>query len=200
MGSRKTGIEIRFKIPPKEFSGYLNAAISSGMTAAAQWWIDEAMAKHFEESAFARYGYQTRSGQYPIRGTFVTKAGKLRKRIKTAKGWRTFPSKDQESQGITLSRTASGYQQSKIKSKGHGKPLVWTGRLREEVMASAKIVSANRTGATIRARGRALNLSGRKNMPDMKKEITTVIPEERRAMAQVAGRTIAERMRAIRAA
>ncbi len=78
---------------------------------------------------------------------------------------------------------------------GHARPLVWTGTLERAAKSKRNtVVRANRRGAIIRfARGvQVLNLSGRSGMPDMRRELSTVIPEEIGVLNEVLAEAVAE--------
>lgn len=95
-----------------------------------------------------------------------------------------------------------GYSRRKQKHKRHNLPLTWSGELKRSSLMTAQIrVSRNR--ATVRfGRGtQALNFAGsakakRKNYPDLRSELTAVLPEELERLAGIMIETIAEEFNA----
>lgn len=91
------------------------------------------------------------------------------------------------------------YQISKARKKHHQNPLVWSGSLKRELTGSIELKALKASsGASGKMRGRALRLSGRENMPDMKAEVTATVPAEIKSMARVIKRVAAGRLNNLR--
>jgi len=91
-----------------------------------------------------------------------------------------------------------GYMIQKGKKKGHQRPLVWSGSLRAELMRAIQVTALkSSSGASGKMWGRALRLSGRKNMPDMKSEVKAVVQKEIDRMAVIARRVASKYLNSI---
>lgn len=119
------------------------------------YWHTHFRPLHFKNLATRRYGYQFRQGE----------------NMQGAKGFR---------------RTYTG---QKLRKFGHTRPLVFTGT--SERLTEIEDVRATATGgqfgsakATVVMHARALNFRPYAHSPDMRKELTTVIPEELEEIGQ----------------
>lgn len=88
------------------------------------------------------------------------------------------------------------YNESKQRKKGHSKPLVWSGQLKEDITSSAQIEATQGEGATITmsSGARALNLSSQIGYPNLRNEITSVAPDEPPRWAQRLHRAVTARL------
>lgn len=69
-------------------------------------------------------------------------------------------------------RPQRAYMIRKARKLGHQNPMVYTGKMREQLVSRAVIVARGQT-VTVQMRGvRALNLSKRKNYPDLRAQVT----------------------------
>lgn len=117
----------------KEWTAWRRAVFLS----VAGLWHRAMRPKHFEFSAFARYGYAKRDKYYQMR--------KAR-----------------------LKRTTA--------------PLVWSGRSKQ--LAALPNIRSTRNGGSVSMRAPTLNLKAGPGAPDMRAELTKLLPEEKQVLAK----------------
>lgn len=86
-------------------------------------------------------------------------------------------------------RRSAKYYKHKVKAKGHRSPLVWSGAMRDELMASRRVASTARTGrVTMRAPQYVLahRGGGAGTQPNKVDEITAISDADRELMAEFA--------------
>jgi hypothetical protein len=88
--------------------------------------------------------------------------------------------------GVYQARKAK-YQRSKGKKMGHQRLLEWKGEnggTKAELTRMISISGSSRGArGTMHGANRALNFAGRNGMPDLRKELLAVSPDEERALA-----------------
>ncbi len=145
--------------------GAFNRVLKEAMEDAGEFWHREILPKHFTTAGAKEYNY------------------KVRQRIRRRK----------RQDGSTYD--SPGYEQYKMRKKGHRKPLVWSGDLRRAALSEAAI-SGTSKGFTVKLtvpnhviyRGR----SGRG--PDMRRELTTVSGKDLRLITEFLEKRIREIM------
>lgn len=133
---------------------------------AARFWHTHFRPLHFKNSATRRYGYQFRQGE----------------NLQGAKGFRR------------------SYTGQKLQQKGHTRPLVWSGDSERftqilNIRATAKGGQYGTARATVIMNAPTLNLRSSPSSPNMRQELTTVIPEELDEISRQTHEFLAQRYR-----
>ncbi len=88
------------------------------------------------------------------------------------------------------------YMIRKAKGLGHQQPMVWSGMMRAKLLANAVIAAKGRDSAVVQMRGvRVLNLSNRKNYPDLRAQVTASDQADANELARVARRAAVASLR-----
>ena len=147
--------------------------------AVGQWWIDNLLQKHFEPGAATKYGYASRSQAYLLR-KFGQSHGSLNSRGIARKEHYSYLRKRDDEQPLQL----SGYMRREV-SRSYvirGFPTRATVIMYGPNYMNAKLGAGYRTRRT--GKGGTFTDYGQ-SQPDKVREMTTVLPAERKEMARV---------------
>lgn len=171
---------LQFEVDPEKFKKFgimrrnLQRHVREALEAMARHWHKEYLPKHFEESAFDRYGYHKRKGmdKAGIRERAIKNLNEAFRRTQGRSGAVTPERIEQEVQRV-YNRT---YTRRKERQFGHSKPLNFTGAGMLEALSNPKIRSNSKQARVVLPS--KFNFKSQYSRISMRDEITRLIPTE----------------------